>query len=191
MERTNMDSTSAWAYTSRGCCPILCLALLLGGRAAAAEASDFVASQLGDAAVTNVLILTEELAAQGQAILGRRYAASRLTYWSAGGKRLWLLDGRGLSGRFTAGFVVEDGSLVHSEVLQYVGAQGRAITGKPFLRQFRGVRLRRGGNGLDRQVEAVSGATISATAFTNLARLVLVLDAAAGKPAAAAEAGAG
>jgi hypothetical protein len=122
------------------------------------------------------------LATNVAAILGHAYPRASVTYWRADGKTVWILDGRGKSGWFKAGFAVSEGRITLCEVLDYRESRGREVRSRRFLRQFDGLALRRGTHELDRRVDGISGATISVNAMLNLARLALLLDAAAHDP---------
>jgi hypothetical protein len=109
-------------------------------------------------------------------VLGHAYPSREVSYWRADDKTVWVLQGLSKSHPFTAGFVVEQGRIAKSEILVYRESRGREIRSQRFLRQFTGAALR-DGLGLDRRIDGITGATISATAAHNLARLALIFDA--------------
>jgi len=159
------------------------LSIIIGVLIAAtalAEAGDppesFVAAQFTNPPAPALLALTGETAGEVEQILGRPYTQAQVRYWQAEGKTVWILEGRGKSQLITAGFVVEKGRMVKSEVLTYRESRGREILAPRFLQQFSGAGLRDGLE-LDRRIDSITGATISVNAMKNLARLALFLDA--------------
>ena len=74
----------------------------------------------------------------------------------------------------TAGFVVQDGRLIRTEVLVYRRRRRGEIKARSFTRQFEGVSLTEG-HRLDRRIDGITGATISGNTRQNLARLSLYL----------------
>ena len=65
----------------------------------------------------------------------------------------------GLSG-ITAGFVVKDDRIEQAKVLIYREHREMEVRFPAFLKQFTGVSLS-SGNNLDRQIDGISGATLS------------------------------
>ncbi len=143
--------------------------------APAAAPPPFVSAAFEDPPEPSVLEIRGPLATNVASILGHVYPHPRVDYWLAGGKTVWILEGRGRSGRFTAGFVLDGGRIAASDVLVYAGDRGREIRSRSFLRQFNGVALRENRE-LDRKIDGITGATISVDAMENLVRLALCLD---------------
>lgn len=174
---------------SRAACWLCLGALAIGAAHARAAPPAFVAAQVADTPEAASLEIRGELAAQAATILGHAYPQTRVAYWRAADKTVWILDGRGKRGWFKAGFVVAAGRIVHGDVLEYRESRGREIRSRGFLRQFDGASLRDGTRDLDRRIDGITGATISVNAMRNLARLALLLDAAASGGAAGERAG--
>jgi len=137
---------------------------------------DFVAAAFLAPPAPATLEIAGTLTAAVVRVLGHSYPDRAVSYWRTGDKTAWILRGRSKSHPFTAGFVVERGRIVRSEVLTYRERRGQEIRSQRFLRQFIGAALR-DGHDLDRRIDGITGATISVKSAHNLARLALVFDA--------------
>lgn len=153
--------------------------LALGAATAAADqtvlAPDaFLREAFGTAPEPKLLWLDQAAQAQMKAIFGHVYPQARLRYWRSGGRTAWVLEDIGKEFPITAGFVVGHGAIESARVLVYRESRGDEIRYPSFLKQFEGAKL--GGNGLQPEVDAVSGATLSAWAMQRMARAALTLD---------------
>ncbi|GAC1633488.1 MAG: hypothetical protein NVS9B10_28820 [Nevskia sp.] len=110
-----------------------------------------------------------------KAIFGHVYPQARLRYWRAEGRTAWVLEDIGKEFPITAGFVVGKGEVEAARVLVYRESRGDEIRYPSFLKQFRGAKL--GASGLQPEVDAISGATLSVWAMARMARAALTLDA--------------
>ncbi len=118
-------------------------------------------------------LLRSEQAAIEQ-LIGHPYPRAVLPYWRAGKRTVWIVEEIGKEEPITFGIVVEDGRIRHMEVLHYRESRGWEIRDPRFLAQYRNARLNDGG--LDREIDAISGATLSVNAATRMALLALWLD---------------
>lgn len=111
-------------------------------------------------------------------MLGHPFPQSRLRYWRAAGKSAWIFDSIGKEGYqpTTAGFVVSGGAINIARVLIYRESRGEQVCELSFLQQFQGART--AGEGLDRQIDGISGATYSVKMMQRMARAAISLDAA-------------
>jgi len=109
------------------------------------------------------------------AILGHEPDALRIRYWAHGDRSAWILDEIGKVKPITAGIVIDEGAIEHVRVLVFRETRGWEVRQPFFTDQFRGARLD-GARHLDRVIDGISGATLSADALTRLARLALFLD---------------
>lgn len=139
------------------------------------EPAAFVAEVFGVAPAPKVLWLTKPLQARVAAILGHPPAQLRQRYWSDGVKSVWILEETGKEELITAGFVVTGGHIDHVRVLVYRESRGQEVRQSSFLRQFRDARLKEG-DGLDRDIDGIVGATMSVGAMERMARLALFFD---------------
>lgn len=144
-------------------------------------AESFVAAQFTNAPVVSTLVLTGEVATAVQGIMGYPYPQGEIAYWQTEGRTVWILEGRGRTHTFTAGFVVRDGKLEKTEVLDYRESRGRQIRSRSFTRQFEGALLTEDRQ-LNRRIDGITGATISVKAMQAMARMALFLDQRSGGP---------
>lgn len=120
--------------------------------------------------------IRDELARSVRAILGHDVNALRLVYWGEGTRTAWILEEIGKEQPITAGIVVNDGAIETVRVLIFRETRGWEVRYPFFTDQFRGATLADQEN-LDRDIDGISGATLSVGALTRLARLALVLHA--------------
>jgi hypothetical protein len=109
-------------------------------------------------------------------ILGHRAATLRVRYWPNGTRTAWILEEIGKTEPITTGIVVDHGSIARIAVLIYRESRGWEVRYPFFTDQFKGARLA-DANALDRDIDGISGATLSVRALTRLARVALLLDA--------------
>jgi len=102
--------------------------------------------------------------------------ALRVRYWQEGTKTVWVLDEIGKDQPITAGVVVEDAAIGDMRVLAFRESRGWEIRYPFFTRQFNRAWLTPDGN-LDRDIDGITGATLSVRAMTKMARVALLLDA--------------
>ncbi|MEW6611670.1 MAG: FMN-binding protein [Pseudomonadota bacterium] len=122
-----------------------------------------------------VLWITRPMQAELAGILGHPPSQLRQRYWSDGQKTAWILEEIGKEEPITAGFVVgPDGRITASRVLIYRESRGMEVRYPAFLRQFNGAGLKADRH-LDRQVDGISGATLSVWAMERMARAALYL----------------
>lgn len=124
----------------------------------------------------SMLLLDAGKHAQLSAALGHPYPQARLRYWKAAGRSAWIFDDIGKQGYVptTCGFIVANASIEHARVLIYRESRGAQIGEVSFLRQLIGARA--AGNGLDKHVDNISGATLSVNMMQRMARAALVFD---------------
>ena len=136
----------------------------------------FVAETLGAAAgAPRRLSLSGDLAAQVKVIMGHRYPRSRLRYWRAGDKTVWILEEIGKEKPITVGIVVDDGKIARLKVLAFRESRGDEVRFPSFVRQYEQASLTGGGATLNKSIDGITGATLSVRAVNKLARLALFL----------------
>lgn len=109
-----------------------------------------------------------------RAIMGEAPRRLRLHYWSEGAKDVWVLEAIGKEQPITAGFIVENGAITLARVLVFRESRGWEIRHPFFTRQFSGARLN-SDQALDKQIDGISGATLSVRAMVRMSRLTLFL----------------
>jgi hypothetical protein len=112
--------------------------------------------------------------AQVHAILGTGLGSLRLKYWQAGRRTAWVLEALGRDRPITAGFVVDDDAIAEVAILIYRESRGWEVRYPFFTDQFRGAELNEDG-ALDRDIDGITGATLSVRAITGLSRVALLL----------------
>jgi hypothetical protein len=157
--------------------PIL---LLLACSAATArgtyqEPADFIAETFGaEPPSPDVIWLRGDTRDTATAILGHRYPSLRVRYWGDSQRSAWILEEIGKDQPITVGLVVSDGRLERIKVLVFRESRGWEVRHPFFTDQFREIGLT-DKLGLDRDIDGISGATLSVRALKKLARLALYL----------------
>lgn len=137
----------------------------------------FVASAFdGASPEPRTVWLIEDLGEQAAAILEHPPARLRERYWLRDGRSVWVLEEIGKERPITVGWIVEGGHIVAAEVLVYRESRGWEVRYPFFKRQFENARLKDGMR-LDRDIDNISGATLSVNALERMARLALLLHA--------------
>lgn len=98
-----------------------------------------------------------------------------MKYWTDGNKTVWILEEIGKAQPITTGYAVEDGKIVQVRILIYRETHGYEVRHPTYTKQFEGattVSMTK----LDRQIDGISGATLSHWALLKMAKLALYLD---------------
>ena len=119
---------------------------------------------------------------QIHSILGTGLGSLRMKYWREGARTAWVLEAIGRDRPITAGFVVDNDKIVQVAVLIYRESRGWEVRYPFFTDQFRGARMT-GDNDLDRNIDGITGATLSVRAITGLTKIALLLHREAQEPA--------
>lgn len=122
-----------------------------------------------------VLWISKDIAKSAEKILGHAPVQLRQRYWRNSEKSVWILEEIGKEEPITAAYMVTGGKLVQVKVLTYRESRGGEVRYPAFLRQYQGVELK-AENYLNRNIDGISGATLSVSAMTRMARLALFLD---------------
>ncbi len=119
--------------------------------------------------------VTGDLQQDVERVLGHSYRDLRVRYWVSGDRSAWILEEVGKVEPITLGVVVEAGHIEAVKVLTYRESRGWEIRFPFFMDQYRGARVD-ADTQLDRDIDGISGATLSVRAATRVARLALLLD---------------
>lgn len=119
------------------------------------------------------LWITGELRKQATSILGHAPESLRISYWRRGDRTAWILDEVGKELPITAGFVIDNGKVAAVRVLIFRESRGGEIRYPFFTDQFAGSMLDQEDR-LNREIDGISGATLSVNAITKLTRLALL-----------------
>lgn len=162
----------------------LWLGLVAGQAALAAETvyqstADFLDENL-PGCEKKALWLKADAKTEIEELLDRPFPGVRVRYCEAGGKTAWILDEIGKTEPITSGVVVNGGRLERLRVLVFRESRGGEVHREAFVRQYQQAALDEKYR-LDRQVDGITGATMSVNAVNRQARLALLLDHLAGK----------
>ncbi len=124
----------------------------------------------------HTLWLTEETRAAAKAAVGWAPAALRLRYWQVGETTAWILEDIGKDKPITLGVVVAADRITRVEVLAFRESRGWEIRHLFFTSQFSGLTLAPDGY-LSKDIDGITGATLSVRAVERMTRLALWLDA--------------
>jgi hypothetical protein len=109
-----------------------------------------------------------------ESILGHPFGALRLRYWQDGSTSAWVLEEVGKELPITIGVSVDAGEIRNVRILEFRESRGWEVRYPFFTEQFLNARLRADGR-LDRDIDSISGATLSVGAVTRIARIALIL----------------
>ncbi len=144
-----------------------------GARAVYQAPQDFIADAFAGAVPkARVLWITKKLKPRIREILGHDYPVLRVRYWLHGGRSAWILDEVGKERPITVGVVIEGGRVVRVQVLEFRESRGSEVRQPFFTSQFTGARLNADLQ-LDRDIDGISGATLSVRALKKVVRLAL------------------
>jgi uncharacterized protein with FMN-binding domain len=107
-------------------------------------------------------------------ILGHKYKGLRIRYWIDGTKTAWILDEIGKEKPITTGIVINDNKIELVKILAFRESRGWEIKHSFFTKQFEKASLKKNME-LNRNIDNISGATLSVRAVKKLARLALLL----------------
>ena len=108
-------------------------------------------------------------------ILAHDFRKLRLRYWKLDQKTAWILEEIGKEKPITIGVVINKGKLVNIKVLAFRESRGDEIRHDFFTKQFLQASINKDLQ-LDRNIDGISGATLSVRAITKIARIALYLD---------------
>ncbi len=152
------------------------LPLLAWARGTYQEPQDFLADTFGGTPPRAAVVwLTGERKQRVRDILGHDYPSLRVRYWRAGARSAWILEEIGKDHPITVGVVVNEGRMERIKVLIFRESRGWEVRHPFFTDQFQGAGLAADGR-LDRDIDGISGATLSVRALKKIATLALYLD---------------
>jgi len=107
--------------------------------------------------------------------MGHPYESGQVRYWGDDERTVWILNAIGKTKPITTGYVVSKGRIERVKVLIYRESHGWEVRQPFFTRQFKDASLGED-NKLDRRIDNIAGATLSARALTDMAQLALLLE---------------
>lgn len=139
------------------------------------KSDDFVKEVFGgEMPKQKKLMIRSKLRKPMEKILGHPYSGMRIKYWEEGKKRAYILEEIGKEHPITFGMVVSEGKIAKAKVLVFREIRGWEIRYPAFTRQFLGATY--DGKKLSKNIDGVSGATLSVWAMTKIAKIALYLD---------------
>lgn len=110
-------------------------------------------------------------------IWGGPFRKLRVPYWQWGNHRLWVFDRIGKERPITIAVQTSAGRIERVKVLAFREPRGGEVQYPFFTRQFEGAGLKSAAEiALDRDIDGITGATLSVNAVTTVAELALFLD---------------
>ncbi len=158
------------------CCLLLPVSVM--ARGTYLTVPEFVSSTFrGSEPPLKTLWLSGELQQRLHKVFGHPYKSLRLRYWQQDAKSAWVLEEIGKELPITLGVVVNGASIEQIRILTYRESRGGEVRHPFFTEQFEGAQLG-ADDTLDRQIDGITGATLSVRAVTRVAEAALVLAAA-------------
>lgn len=105
-------------------------------------------------------------------LLGHDLNKLRVRYWRHKNRTAWVVEEIGKQEYITVGIVVRAQAIERVKVLIFRESRGWEIRYPFFTNQFKGVKLLKN-NDLSKQIDGITGATLSVGAVKRLSRLVL------------------
>ena len=121
------------------------------------------------------LWLKADAKAEAEAVLDHAFPGVRARYCGRDEKTAWILDEIGKTEPITTGIVVADGRVEQVRVLVFRESRGGEVHREVFTRQYQEAVLD-DRNLLDRNIDGITGATMSVDAVNRQVRLALLLD---------------
>lgn len=147
----------------------------LSARGTYQSSEDFLTEVFQDSVPEPEIIwFTGKLRDDATAILGHPPGNLRQRYWYRAGRSAWVLEEIGKERPITVGIVVKNNRIERIKVLVFRESRGWEVRYPFFTDQFHGASLAED-NRLDRNIDGISGATLSVRALKKLARVALLL----------------
>ncbi len=135
---------------------------------------EFLNQTFGTAPKAERVTIKGDLSSNIKEILGHRYKKIRIPYWQDGCRSAWILEEIGKEHYITTGFVVNEEGLEKVKVLIFRESRGWEVKHDFFGEQFVKANLTSKYK-LDKNIDNISGATMSVKAVTNISRMALLL----------------
>lgn len=140
------------------------------------EPDEFVKNSFsGITPPAKIIWLKKDLKKEIENILAHKYKGLRVRYWKKQQRSVWVLEEIGKTKPITAGIVIDKNKISEIKVLIFRESRGWEIRHPFFTKQFIDTKLDKNKK-LNKQIDGVSGATLSVRAITKLARIALLLN---------------
>ena len=121
------------------------------------------------------VILKKDQLVTVQIPMGDKYKKRIFKYWKTNEKTVWILNSIGKYKPITAAFIVKECKINSAHVLIYREQHGYEIKYPSFLSQFNNLKVNNEFR-LTRNIDNISGATLSVHSMDRMARTALILD---------------
>ncbi|MCW8871466.1 FMN-binding protein [Pseudomonadota bacterium] len=121
------------------------------------------------------LWLSSDLKAEIERLVEHSWHGLRVRYCRQGEKTAWILDEIGKTEPITSGVVVNEGRVERVRVLIFRESRGAEVNRSAFTRQYDNASLGED-HSLDRNIDGITGATLSVWALNRQVKLALLLD---------------
>jgi hypothetical protein len=121
------------------------------------------------------LWLSSDLKAEIERLVEHPWHGLRVRYCRQGDKTAWILDEIGKTEPITSGIVVSEGRVERVRVLIFRESRGAEVNRSAFTRQYESATLGED-HSLDRNIDGITGATLSVWALNRQVKLALLLD---------------
>ncbi|MBL4865639.1 MAG: FMN-binding protein [Pseudomonadales bacterium] len=118
------------------------------------------------------LWLTKGIKQEAENILGHPFNMLRIRYWTLGNRTAWIMDEIGKVKPITTGVIIENQAIQSVHILAFRESRGWEVKYPFFTEQFIRATLDNN-NKLDKQIDGITGATLSVRAVKKIARLAL------------------
>jgi len=140
------------------------------------EPSKFIDESFsGQTPSPKVIWIKEDLKKQIENILAHKYKSLRVRYWIKEERSVWILEEIGKTRPITTGIVIDKDKINQINVLVFRESRGWEVRHPFFTKQFIDIGLSNN-NKLTKEIDGISGATLSVRALTKLARVALLLN---------------
>lgn len=168
-------STRSWTLATLTACWFAAAGAASSGPGRYVGADEFLDGAFdGNVPSSAVLWVDAVLRGAIEDMLGHRFAALRIRYWRGDERSAWIFDEVGKEQPITIGVTVVDGAIESVRVLEFRETRGWEVRYPFFTDQFAGARLAERGR-VDRDIDGITGATLSVAAVTRVAQLALLL----------------
>ena len=162
-------------YPRFGLC-IMFLCVSLGNAAVYQTSEEFLQEIFGGAIpARKTLWITKPIKRKATKILSHRIGFLRTRYWETDGGTVWILEEIGKTKPITVGVTVINGRIGKIKVLAFRESRGWEVKQEFFTEQFFQAGLNQHLK-LDKDIDGISGATLSVRALKKIARLALLFD---------------
>ena len=122
-----------------------------------------------------LLWLKKDLKISVEKILQHKAGFLRTRYWQHEDKSVWILEEVGKTKPITVGVMIEKAKITTIQVLAFRESRGWEVKHDFFTNQFKQIELNEELR-LNKNIDGISGATLSVRALTKIAQLALLFD---------------